>query len=310
VEVLTALDDAGISRLRDAHEFFWLDLLSPTAADLERMSELLGLHPAAVEDSQEWQQLPRLDDYDDHALLIFFTARTVDDQVEPIEVHLYISGSWVITVRRCETALDAQREWIAGHECDEDQVLYHLLDALTDGWDPVIDRLDRRVDVLEDAVLSRAQQIHLRTIYRLKQEVRELLRRAHPQSVAFMPAMETINNLPGLTRGSREWLRDVDAHLDSVASDLQRLNGDLSALTDTFFNASANRLNRLATVIAVGSVFFLVWTLVTGFFGQNFQYLTDHVDTKGAFYGYEIGALVIPTIVLAGLLWWRRKDWW
>jgi magnesium transporter len=304
VRVVTGLDDLP------AHEFFWLDLILPTADDLAALSDRLGLHPAAIEDSREWEQLPRLDDYDDHALLIFFTAREVDGHVEPVEVHMYISGAWIVTIRRCETPLDSQREWIAGHECDEDQVLYHLLDALADGWDPVIDHLDVRVDVLEEEVLARAQQSHLRTIYRLKQEVRELQRRAHPQRVAFMPAMETVNNLPGLMRGSREWLRDVDAHLDSIASDLLRLTGDLSALTDTFFNANANRLNRLATVVAVGSVFFLIWTLVTGFFGQNFGYLTDHIDTKGAFLGYEIGALVIPTIVLAGLLYWRRKDWW
>ena len=56
-------------------------------------------------------------------------------------------------------------------------------------------------------------------------------------------------------------------------------------------------------------MFFLVWTLVTGFFGQNFKYLTDHIDTGAAFAAYEIGALLIPTIILAGLFYWRRNDW-
>jgi magnesium transporter len=305
VDVYTSVEE-----VRGAQTFFWLDLMSPTAEDLERMSELLGLHPAAVEDSREWEQLPRLDEYDDHALLIFFTARERDGHVEPVEVHVYVSGSWIVTLRRCETKLDAQRSWIASHECDEDQVLYHVLDALADGWDPVIDLLDRRVDTVEADVLERPQQRHLRTIYRLKQEVTELQRRAHPQSVTFTPAMETMNSLPGLTRGSREWLRDVDSHLDSIDSDLRRLGADLNALTETFFNANANRLNRLATFIAVGSMFFLIWTLVTGFFGQNFGYLTRHIDTKGAFLAYELGALVVPTIVLAAVLYWRRKDWW
>ncbi len=294
----------------DAKTYFWLDLISPEEADLERVSELLGLHPAAVEDSREWEQLPRMDDYDDHALLIFFTARETDDgEAEPVEVHLYLSGSWIVTVRRCRTALDAQREWIAGHECDEDQVLYHVLDALADGWDPVIEQLDKRVDAVEEQVLERPRQEHLRGIYRLKQEVGELLRRAQPQHIGFTPAMESINDVPGLSRSSRAWLRDVDAHLDSITSDLRRLADDLGSMTGTFFNANANRLNQLATKIAVGSMFFLVWTLVTGFFGQNFQYLTDHIDSKGAFFAYELGALFLPTIVLAIVLYRRRKDW-
>lgn len=309
MEVLTEVDDPRLPELVAGGTFFWIDLIDPSAADLERLSEAVGLHPAAVEDSQEWQQLPRLDDYEDHALLIFFTARTADEQVEPVEVHMYVSGAWIVTVRRCATTLDSQREWIAGRDCDEDQVLYHLLDALADGWDPVIELLDQRVDVFEEDVLERPRQEHLRGIYVLKQEVGELLRRAGPQHAGFMPAMETINNLPGLTRASRAWLRDVDAHLDSVNSDLRRLQEDLMSLTGTFFNANANRLNQLATKIALGSTFFLVWTLVTGFFGQNFKYLTDHIDSAGAFWGYELGALGLPTVILAVVLYRRRSDW-
>ena len=83
----------------------------------------------------------------------------------------------------------------------------------------------------------------------------------------------------------------------------------MSALTDTFFNANANRLNRLVTFVTIGSIFFIVWTLVTGFFGQNFGYLVRHIDSKSSFFAYELGALVVPTLVIAGILIWRRRDW-
>jgi magnesium transporter len=226
-------------------------------------------------------------------------------------VHVYISGRWIVTARQCKTKLDHKREWLAENDYDdEDQILYHVLDALADGWDPVIDEVDRRVDEVEAQVLERPAQDQLATIYRLKQEVGELLRRAHPMHVSFEAQIQIIHGLEGLTHGSREWLRDVAAHLASVSSDLRRLSSDLTALTDTFFNANANRLNRLATLIAVGSMFFLIWTLVTGFFGQNFGFLTRHIDTKGAFVGYEVGALLIPSVVLAIILYVRRKDWW
>jgi magnesium transporter len=311
VEVLTDVDGERITKLLAADTFFWLDLLDPTREQLDQLSGLIGMHPAAVEDTREWGQLPRLDDYGDHVLLIFFTARSHEGQVEPVEVHVYVSGRWIVTARNCETRLDHQRDWIANTDYDdEDEILYHVLDALADGWDPVIDEVDRRVDALEEQVLAQPAQEQLTAIYRLKQEVSELLRRAHPMHASFTGQIDVIHQLDGLTHGSREWLRDVETHLAAIASDLRRLTGDLSALTDTFFNANAYRLNRLATLIAVGSMFFLIWTLVTGFFGQNFGYLTRHIDSKGAFFAYELGALFIPTVVLAVVLWVRRKDWW
>jgi magnesium transporter len=310
VEVLTELDERRIQALLDRGEFFWLDLVGPGQGQLDAAGRLFGLHAAAVEDSREWEQLPKADDYHDHVLLVFFTASREEGRTMPREVHVYISGDWVVTVRRCPTNLDRIHERMRGEDTDdEDLVLYRILDALADGWDPVIAELDRRVDEVEAAVLERPRQAHLPLIYRLKQEVGEGVRIADRQKHVLPEAVHTIHGVPGLTRGSREWLRDVTAHADSISSDLHRLFADLSALTDTFFNANANRLNRLATFIAVGSMFFLVWTLVTGFFGQNFGYLTRHIDSAKAFWLYEIGALVLPTVVLAALLWWRRRDW-
>ena len=303
MEVLTEVDEDRLRRLAGAGESFWLDLLSPAPDDLERLSAALGLHPAAIEDTHEWGQQPRLDDYEDHLLLVFYSARSIDDRVEPVEVHVYIADGWVVTARRCETGLEGRRDWIAKAE----HPLYEILDALADGWDPVIDEVDRRVDEVEEAVLERPQQEQLKTIYRLKQEVNECLRRAAPAHAGFPGAIDRINDIQG---GASRWLGDVDAHLAGVTSDLRRLSGDLSALTDTFFNANANRLNRLATFVAIGSMFFLIWTLVTGFFGQNFGYLTEHIDSKGAFFAYEIGALLIPTVILAAVLYVKRKDWW
>ncbi len=309
MEVLASVDADRMRRLVAEDHFFWLDLAD---GDLHGADELLGLHPAAVEDTNEWGQLPKLDSYEDHLLLVFFSARiTAEDAAEPIEVHVYISGSWIVTVRRCPTPLDRLRERLAGTKlAAEDEIVYLVLDAIMDGWDPVVNQLDVWVDDLEGLVLDRPRQSQLRTIYFRKQAVNDLLRHIYPQQTRYPAAVDAIEHLPGIMRGSREWLLDVTSHLDMVHSDLRRIQADLNDLTQSFFNANANRLNRTATRISVAGVFFLIWTLVTGFFGQNFRFLTDHIASKTAFIGYELGALVLPSLVLGVLLWRRRADWW
>lgn len=310
MEVLTAVDPEEIARLHDADQFFWLDLVDPTPLDLEVLAHLLDLHPAAVEDTLEWEQIPKLDDYGDHVTLVWFSARADGDHLEAVEVHLYAAGGFMLTFRRSACPLDGLRGWLetTDHET-EDESLYHVLNSLADGWDPVIEVLDRRVDEVEAEVLERPRQEHLRTIYRLKQDTAALARIAVPQRDLAPPAMEALMRIPGLTRGSKEWLRDVSTHMDAVTTDLGRSADDLRSLTETFFNASAYRLNRVATIVAVASVFFLLWTLVTGFFGQNFAYLVSNVDTRRDFLIFGVGGLLTPSAILAGLFYWRRKDW-
>src|SRR5215217_5772585 len=66
MHVLDHYDAARIRALHDSGEFFWLDLDTPTAAELAELGEILDLPPLAVEDSQEFGQRAKIDDYGDH----------------------------------------------------------------------------------------------------------------------------------------------------------------------------------------------------------------------------------------------------
>jgi magnesium transporter len=316
VEVLTSVAREEIAALRERDHFFWLDLKDPSEGDLDALRQLLGLHPLALEDTREWNQRPKLDRYENHVLLVFYSSRTCPPEdardFAPLEVHIYISGSFIVTARHepC-SELDALHGELMPAKTDiEEYLVYRILDGLTDAFYPVIDAIEARVDRIEHEVLDRPRQRHLEVIYRLKQEVHDLLHRVTPQRDLFqMAGADVIGSLPGLSRGSREYLRDVADHIAQVVGELSRQNEDLVALTSTYFNANANRLNRTASRLSVAGTFFIAWTLVTGFFGQNFGWLVDHIDGEGHFLVYGIGGLVIPSIALGVYFWRRREDW-
>jgi magnesium transporter len=314
MDVLTAVDGGRIAGHRRADEFFWLDLASPSPRDLDALQATLELHPMALEDTREFGQRPKVDAYQEYVLLVFFTARPSEEPervVEPVEVHVYISGHWIVTVRQTTLPLlERLHDALAPagtHE--EDYLVYRILDGLTDAFYPAIDRLEERIDRLEADVLTRPHRDLLAQVYRLKQRVHELQRLVAGQRDQFQTASAAILELAALSRGTREYLRDVGDHLTQIGGELQRQNDDLTALTGIYFNASAERVNRTATRLTVVATFFVVWTLVTGFFGQNFGWLVGSVESKSDFLILGVGGLLVPTAVLAGVLWIKRHDW-
>ena len=75
MDVLTTVDAERIGQLLERDQFFWLDLHAPSAEDFERIGNMLGLHAMAMEDTREFGQRPKVDVYEDHVLLVFYTAR-------------------------------------------------------------------------------------------------------------------------------------------------------------------------------------------------------------------------------------------
>ncbi len=305
MDVLTTVDE---QRMAAGGRPFWLDLVDPPAAEVERIGALLGLHPVALEDTREFGQRPKVDVYEDNVLLVFYTARLGEAlSPEPIEVHVYVAAGYVLTVRRAPcVVLDDLRERMAASGVHP---VYQILDTLTDAFYPVIDGLEQRVDTLEWQVLARARREQLETIYRLRQDVRELGRLATTQHDQFQGAADELRGKLQATDDMHEYLRDIGDHLAQVAGELHRQNDDLAALTSTYFNANADRLNAVAMRLTVLGTLFVTWTLITGFFGQNFAWLTDHVDSSSDFLVFGLGGLLVPTVVLLSVFWVKRHDW-
>ena len=192
---------------------------------------------------------------------------------------------------------------------DEELLVYRILDGLTDAYYPVIAKLEDHIDELEGDVLARPRREQLRRGYRLKQTVRELHRLTAAQRDQFQGAHVSILGLEGFAKGTKPYLRDIGDHLTQITSEFGRQAEDLFSLTQTYFNANSDRLNAVASRLTVGGTIFIVWTFVTGFFGQNFGFLVDNIDSREKFLILGVGGLLIPTVILLTLFWVKRHDW-
>lgn len=308
MRVLTGLDDEAIRALLADEEFFWCDLSAPTPGEVIRLGHLLGLHPLAVEDTQEFGQRPKLDEYGDYALLVMLGARGGDNEAElaTFEVHAFVSGRWIVTVHRDPVPeLDALVPVIQGPCESEEWIVYRVIDTVTDTLAACAERLIEGADRYEELALDPNAPDLARRIIDAARPAKILRRRLEPERILFGGRLDQISALPGLEAGTRMYLRDVGdtvAHAcDLLDEAVARMHADLElhlAVTNTRLSRSNERLSVVATI-------FLPLTVLTGFFGQNFGWLTDHITSSAAFWGLGFGLFAAITIVTLALL--RRR---
>jgi magnesium transporter len=312
VPCFTEIDEARIREHLKKDEFFWLDLQSPGSEALTQLRDIFGFHPLALEDTEHFGQRPKLDDYGDYIFLVFYGAAAHHPRDRGLlrEVHMYISGQWLVTVHRGTLPpLDREREQLDGRVLHSEQfLLYRVLDALVDSFFPLLGEMDDEIDDLEAAVLANPTDEQLQRLFALKRQLLVMRKVITPQRDLFASSIDRVSELPGLIVDERDYFRDIYDHLIRISDLIDSYRDLLSGATDLYLSTVSNRQNDVMKQLTVIATIFLPLGFITGFFGQNFSYLVATlIRPEWTFWVVGVGSIVATCVGL--LIFFRRKGW-
>ena len=294
MQVLDIFDVAAIRALHEREEFYWLDLYAPTDEELDELGELLDIPKLALQDTKEFGERPKIDDYGPRVLIVFYGAH--EDEI--VEVHVHVSGNEVVTVRRADCAhlWDARRQAAGATMATEQHVVYKVLDSLADSLRALVNRYAEEVQHLEDAAFERPTTAERRRMSELRTKLFRLQQIVVPQRDMLARGGDLLEAVPGLERDvARHPFRDVHDDLVLTANQIDYLRELLAETVNVLLNQMAGRLTVVAT-------FFLPLTFATGFFGMNFGWMVGHIDSAATFFLLGVGSMAATIAIAAGLL--------
>jgi magnesium transporter len=295
-------------RLRSGR-FFWLDLHRPTAADFELLRDVFGFHPLALEDSEHFGQRPKVDEYDDFVFLVVHGWAPDEDGL--VEVHCFYSDRFLVTVRRDEApAFDSVRERLAqqdGEKTEGIRLLHRILDQLVDSFFPPLSDFDDRLDGIEDAMFARPDDAQLQEIFAMKRKLVKFRKAISPERDLVGRLVNGDVAVPGMTREAERYFRDVYDHLLRLSEMIDTYRDLMTASIDVYLSLGSNRLNVVMKQLTAIATVFLPITFVTGFFGQNFPWMVDHIGGWPAFLVFGIGLQLLVGAALFALF--KRRGW-
>lgn len=303
IAVLRTIDAERIRGLRERGEFFWLDLTGVSDADLETLGELVEMHPLALEDTREFGQRAKLDDYPNSALLVAYGVELrIAGRPRVVEVHLHISKDALVTVSREPlTALDEARRRVAANPAGGGgHAVYRVLDALAGSFLAALDGFDRAIDTLQEALVEHAATVDRNRIFELRRELVTMNQVVTPQRDLLASGDDLIGVLPDTDRHrARNRFRDVHDHLAHAAELIGFYREQLASLLDLYVTEVSNRLNEIMKRLTLIATVFLPLTFVTGFFGMNFGWLTQRITSLWTFIVFGVFLLVASSVAVA-----------
>ncbi|KAB8189557.1 magnesium transporter CorA [Nonomuraea phyllanthi] len=303
MEILQAVDVERMRDLRARGEYFWLDLLDPSAPDLDTVREFVTIHPLAHQDTLEFGQRAKLDGYPDSALLVFYGAEPHSrGRPRLVEVHLHICAEALVTVSREPlTALAKARHRLAASpSAHGGTAVYQVLDASADSFLDSLDGFDDTIDHLQEALVQHATTAHRQHIFRLRRQLAEMHQVAVPQRDLLASSDDLIDVIPGLERDrAREKFRTVHNHLVLATGLIDSYREQLGGLLDLYLTEVSNRLNVIMKRLTLIATVFLPLSFLTGFFGMNFAWLIRQIAPTWTFFVFGIALLIASAVAVA-----------
>jgi magnesium transporter len=304
--------DAGEAlRLARAGAINWIDLEGAgDPATLTHLGERFGLHPLAMEDALNVPQRPKAERYDTHFFIVLRIIRGTSE-IEEEQISIFFGADWVVSVRERDgtDTFGAVREAIRHARgrvrgAAADYLAYLLVDAIVDGYFPVLDALGDRMEALQDEAIAQPTQATLIQIQRLRHGIL-ILRRA------VWPVREEIGVLQRDDSGlianeTKVFLRDAYDHAVQALDMIESLREGAASVMEVYLSAQNQRLNQVMKVLTVIATLFIPLTFIASIYGMNFDFMPELHWRYG--YLWALGLMAVCSVAMAA--YFKRRGWW
>ena len=306
----------AIEQAAAGQEFFWLNLDIHDPGPDDDVTGLLvntfHFHPVAVEAVERFGQRARIDDYDDFVHIITFGMAANGQDVA--EVHCFLTDHCIISLHQGDCpALNSVCDRVATHHsktasAPQVVIFYLIMDTLIDSFFPVLSDFDDSIDNLEGAILKNPTEEQLGTLFGMKRLIMTIRKVITPQRDMIAGLNAGMVEIPGMADSGSAYFRNLYDHLIRISDMVDAYRDLIGGAMDTHLSMVSNRLNVIMKQLAMIATIFLPLGFLTGFFGQNFAWLQNHLQIGfGYFLFLGIGTEIVAIAIL--LLVFKRRGW-
>jgi magnesium transporter len=276
-----------VAALRRSEAFFWVDV-SLRETNRDELGEALGIPSDALKPLVDFRdRTPSSRKFHSDGQRTVFSLGCFLEPAESqsaisrplhfVEVHVLISGGYVLTLHDEQVSLPDVLAPEVPEGRSEQYLVYAILDAMvTTGFD-ALNEAELSLEQLQlMSTDMRAARLRMATLRAINSRLAGMRRRVGPERGVFERISEEIGRIEGLQADSEHYFARIDAQLNRLVDGIDAAADALAKLIDLRLNETIYWLTVVATV-------FLPLTFLTGFFGMNFGWMVDRIDTPLAF---------------------------
>jgi len=291
----------------------WMDIQGlGSETVLKQVGEIFNLHPLLLEDVVNVPQRPKLEDYNNQLLVISQMVRLKEDEsgFDTEQVSFVLGKRYLLSFQEEELqdCFEIVRDRIRTSQgrvrkSGADYLTYLLLDTIIDGYFPVVEHYEDRIEALEDMIISNPDRDTMQEIYDVRRELLALRRLIWPMRNVLNLLMRDHHGI--VSDEVQIYFRDSYDHVIQILEIIEAYRELAASLMDVYMSTMGNKLNEIMKFLTVISTIFIPLTFIVGVYGMNFENMPE---LKGE-WSYFMVWLVMLAVAGGLIFYFWRKGW-
>ncbi|GCL44987.1 magnesium/cobalt transporter CorA [Microcystis aeruginosa] len=291
----------------------WMDIQGlGSETVLKQVGEIFNLHPLLLEDVVNVPQRPKLEDYNNQLLVISQMVRLKEDEsgFDTEQVSFVLGKRYLLSFQEEELqdCFEIVRDRIRTSQgrvrkSGADYLTYLLLDTIIDGYFPVVEHYEDRIEALEDMIISNPDRETMQEIYDVRRELLALRRLIWPMRNVLHLLMRDHHGI--VSDEVQIYFRDSYDHVIQILEIIEAYRELAASLMDVYMSTMGNKLNEIMKFLTVISTIFIPLTFIVGVYGMNFENMPE---LKGE-WSYFLVWLVMLAVAGGLIFYFWRKGW-
>jgi magnesium transporter len=278
---------------------------------IKQIGEKFNIHPLVLEDILNTETRPKLEISDNY---VFITIKMLayndeEKQIDSEQVSFILGKNFVFSfLEKSDGIFNPIRDRIANQvgrirKQAPDYLFYTLIDIVVDQYYLLLERIEERIELLDDEVISNTDKSQIQKIYNLKNELLLTRRSVWPLREIFT---QIIREEPELINENVEpYLRDLLDHTFQITETVEIQREITNGLMETYLSLMSNKMNEVMKVLTVIATIFIPLTFIVGIYGMNFKYMPE----LGWPWAYFAVWGVMIAVVIIMILYFKRRNW-
>jgi magnesium transporter len=274
-------------------------------ATINRLTELCqsyALHPLVIEDILNTTMRPKIEDFGNYVFILFKTLDYSEEkEIAVRQASIILSSQYLISFQEGDRdiftpVLDRIREGQGKiRSMKSDYLTYCLLDVVVDYYFKVIEKIDTRIERLEDELIKNPTKQWLPNILQLKEQIISLRTAIRPMKEVAIKIQR--GGISYVQESMRVYFHDIYENIVQITESIETFRDKMLVMFQNYYASVSHRTNEIVKVLTIIATIFLPLSLLVSVFGL-------YIPTN------PIIAISIILIIFSIMLFFlKRKRW-